>query len=94
MVWFICASGGEWCGKDLSIDQFVAASSTALGLALLMLFLFIRGDIVPGRLTESLRLTVERLAAAIESRNKLDEARLSWEKEQFVHRERRAGDSG
>lgn len=67
----------------MSLDQFFAAGSTALGLALLMLAMFIRGDIVPGSVyreqheeSKVLRQAIDRLASAMEIRNRVDEKLL------------------
>lgn len=80
----------------MTFDQFFAAGSTALGLALLMLGLFVRGDIVPGavfqeqaRHLDKMRETVERLAGAMEIRNRVDEKLLDRDE----RRNRRRDDS-
>lgn len=57
-----------------SLDAFLASGATALTLSLVMLFLFIRGDIVPGKMLdralkgwEEQRIATEKLTTVVES---------------------------
>jgi len=72
----------------VSIDPnaIINSPAPALFLALVLLGLFITAVIVPGRLVDAILLRFDRMAAAFEERNRIDDERQKWERE---HDERR-----
>ena len=80
-------------------NSWATAGVTALALALALLGLFIRGDIVPRSIYENqlsansdLRQALKDLTATIAKQTDIEGQRLEWEKEQATHRRRREVD--
>lgn len=59
----------------------IANSPTvALVVVLVILGLFIIGVIVPGKYVEALLVRIDRMAAAQERENEIEQAKLDWER--------------